>query len=170
MTTAVGTLVNDVRYAWRALRARPLASLAAMLTLAIGIGLTAAVFSIVDWVLLRPLPYPAPQELVRIYTAVTTPGKPGAPSNLRYSEFQLLRQVATLRATLAVSPATRIIAGHGFDPAHVIVARMTGDLSGTIGLSPEIGRGFDAQELTGGARVAIVSHAFWRQHLSADAS
>src|SRR5258705_6654515 len=68
---------RDLRQAVRALFARPLASGAAIATLAVGIGLNAAVFSIIDWILLRPLPYPAPRELVRVLSspAGATPGR-----------------------------------------------------------------------------------------------
>ena len=60
---------RDAAYAVRMLRRHPVATAAAVLSLALGVGLNAAVFSVVDWVLVRPLPYPAPHELVRVFTA-----------------------------------------------------------------------------------------------------
>ena len=76
---------RDAVYAVRMLQQRPVTTAAAALSLAVGIGLNAAVFSVVDWVLLRPLPYPAPHELVRIFTAGTAPVT--APGALTYPEF-----------------------------------------------------------------------------------
>ena len=64
---------RDGLYAMRKLRRRPLVAVTAVSSLAIGIGLNAAVFSVVDWVLLRPLPYPQPHQLVRVFTAGTAP-------------------------------------------------------------------------------------------------
>src|SRR6185295_9939591 len=74
---------RDALYAVRMLRRQPVTTAAAVLSLAVGIGLNAAVFSVVDWVLLRPLPYPAPHELVRVFTAGTAPVT--GPAALTYS-------------------------------------------------------------------------------------
>ena len=63
---------RDAAYAVRMLRRHPVATAAAVLSLALGVGLNAAVFSVVDWVLVRPLPYPAPQELVRVFTHISS--------------------------------------------------------------------------------------------------
>ena len=91
---------RDVRYAVRSLIFRPLAGALAIATLALAIGLNAAVFSVLDWTLLRPLPYPAPQELVRIGSAAIgpTPGR----SELTYSEFSLLSSATALRSSVRV--------------------------------------------------------------------
>jgi putative ABC transport system permease protein len=166
----IEALLRDVRYGWRAVRGRPLAAGAAVITLAVGIGLNAAVFSMVDWVLLRPLPYPAPHELVRVFSSGITPGRLSAPGNVRYSEFLALRQTPALRSAVAIAVTTRILAGQGVEPAHVVVARVAGDLGGTIGMQPEVGRMFDDKEAGSGAPVVIVSHALWRRQFASDAA
>lgn len=76
---------RDVTYAMRTLRRHPVATATAALSLAVGIGLNAAVFSVIDWALLRPLRYPASHELVRVFTAGTAPVT--SPSPLTYDEF-----------------------------------------------------------------------------------
>ena len=76
---------RDVRYAGRMLRRHPVGTATATLSLAVGIGLNAAVFSVVDWVLLRPLPYPASHELVHVFTAGRAPVT--GPSGVTHDEF-----------------------------------------------------------------------------------
>lgn len=78
-------LWRDLRYAGRVLRRHPVWTATATLSLAVGIGLNAAVFSVVDWVLLRPLPYPASHELVHILTAGRAPVT--GPSGMTHDEF-----------------------------------------------------------------------------------
>src|SRR5215208_2711344 len=98
---------RDSSYALRMLQRNPIATATAVLSLAIGIGLNAAVFSVMDWVLLRPLPYPAAHELVRVFTAGTAPLT--NPSALTYTEFLTLRDAAALRSSAAFSTATRVM-------------------------------------------------------------
>lgn len=160
------TLPRDAGYAWRLLRSRPLSSAAAIATLAIGIGLNAAVFSVFDWVLIRPLPYPSPEDLVRVFSAGTAPVT--GPADLTYSEFVLLSQAKALDASTAFSTATRVIDGPERSPAHVLVSRVGGDLFGTFGVRPAIGRGIDANEAASGATVVILSDTLWRRRFSAN--
>jgi hypothetical protein len=75
---------RDALFAVRMLRRQPVTTAAAVVSLAVGIGLNAAVFSVVDWVLVRPLPYPAAHELVRVFTAGTAPVT--GPAALTYGE------------------------------------------------------------------------------------
>jgi hypothetical protein len=91
---SIVALRRDVPHAVRSLLRRPVSSAAAMTTLAIGIGLNAAVFSVVDWVLLRPLPYPSPHELVKVSATGTTPV--AAAVDVSYAEFLRLSRAATL--------------------------------------------------------------------------
>ena len=84
---------RDAVYAMRMLRRHPIVTAASTLSLAIGIGLNAAVFSVVDWVLLRPLPYPDAHELVHVFTAGTAPVT--GPSGLAYDEFRAFAAAPT---------------------------------------------------------------------------
>src|SRR5262249_50516928 len=99
---------RNVSYAVRMLRRRPMVTAAAVRSLAVGIGLNAAVFSVMDWVLLRPLPYPAARELIRVYTAGRAPlTKAGG---VTYGEFETLARATAWRASTALSTATRVLA------------------------------------------------------------
>jgi predicted permease len=157
---------QDASYGLRMLRRNTLSSSAAIATLAIGVGLNAAVFSILDWVLLRPLPYPSPHELTKIVSSGSSPA--GSGGNLTYPEFASVSTATTLRASAAFSSATRVIAGRRIAPAHVVVARVAGDLFGTLNVHPTIGRTFSDSEVAAGAPVVVLSQALWRRGGSAD--
>ena len=100
---------RDVRYAGRMLRRHPVGTATATLSLAVGIGLNAAVFSVVDWVLLRPLPYPASHELVHIFTAGRAPVT--GPSGVTHDEFVSFSHTAAVRESMGFSNTTRILSG-----------------------------------------------------------
>lgn len=159
---------RDATYAVRLLRRHPVVTVTAGLSLAIGIGINAAVFSVFDWVLLRPLPYPAPHELVRVFTAGTAPVT--GPSALTYDEFTTFRHATAIREAAAFTVATRVMAGAGIDPAHVVVARVAGDLFVTLGVYPDVGRGFTPAEMAASAPVVVLGHDLWQRRFSGDRS
>jgi predicted permease len=161
----VGEVVQDVSYGLRMLRRRTLSSAAAIATLAIGVGLNAAVFSILDWVLLRPLPYPSPHELTKI---VSNGSSPAGSGSLTYAEWESVSTATTLRASAAFSTATRVIAGTRVEPAHIVVARVAGDLFGTLKVHPTIGRAFTDSEVASGVPIVVLSETLWRRRWSAD--
>jgi predicted permease len=164
-TAAFGGLAHDVRHSIRAMRRRPLAAIAGILTVALGIGLNAAVFSIFDWVLLRPLPYPRAERLVAISSrASDTAGR----GDVTYSEFDAYARAPLLQRAAAVSTSTRVLSGPGLEPAHVAVARVSGDLLGTLAIAPLAGRGFEPDEMAAGAPVVLVGHRLWRDRLGSD--
>src|SRR5436305_6143388 len=98
---------QDVSHAVRRLRLNPISSAAVILSFALGIGLNAGVYSILDWVLLRTLPYPSPHQLVRVFTAATAPAT--GPRALTSDEFSRLRQAESFTSVAAFSTATRVI-------------------------------------------------------------
>lgn len=157
---------RDLRDGFRAVAARPGHSAAVIGTLALGIGLNAAVFSVVDWVLLRPLPYPSPEDLVRVWTSEKAPV--GVPADLTYSEVERVSAASSFRAAAGVSMVTRVSRGHGLEPAHAVVARVTGDLFGVLGTYPILGRAFDAAELTSGRPVIVLGQSIWRNRFASD--
>ena len=160
-------LGHDLRHALRAIRLRPGAAAATIATLALGIGLNAAVFSIVDWVLLRPLPFPAPSQLVRISSADAA--APAASGDVAYSEFDALSRATAFGSAAAVSVATRVIASPGRDPAHLVIGRVSGDLFATLGAPPQIGRGFDARQ-SAWEPIVVIGDRLWRERFAADPS
>jgi len=161
---------RDAAYAVRILRRHRAATCAAVLSLALGVGLNAAVFSVVDWVLVRPLPYPAPHELVRVFT--TGPGAGGRPGTLSqaliHDDFVAFGNAGAFRASAAFTTATRVLASAGIDPAHVVLARVSGDLFATLGVSPAAGRGFNSEELAAGEPVVVLAHHLWQRTFSGD--
>ena len=157
---------RDATYAVRLLRRHPVVTATAALSLAIGIGINAAVFSVFDWVLLRPLPYPAPHELVRVFTAGTAPVT--GPSALTYGEFTTARHATGIREAAAFTIATRVMAGAGLDPIHVVVARVAGDLFVTLGVYPVVGRAFTPEEMAASAPVVVLGHDLWQRRFSGD--
>jgi putative ABC transport system permease protein len=159
-------LRRDTLYAVRILRRQPATAVAAILSLAVGIGLNAAVFSVVDWVLLRPLPYPAPHALVRVFTAGTAPAT--APAALTFSEFERVRRAEAIQAAAGFTTTTRIVTATGIEPAHVVVARIAGDLFAALGVHPDVGRGFSQAELTSGAPVVTLAHDVWQRRFGGD--
>jgi putative ABC transport system permease protein len=159
-------LRRDAFYAIRLMRRSPVAALAAILSLAIGIGLNAAIFTVVDWVLLRPLPFAAPQELVRVFTAGISPAT--APAAVTFSELAAFSHTNVFRDAAGVSTTTRVMTGRDLDPTHVVIARVAGDLFSTLGAQPAIGRSFSRQELAAAAPVVVLSHAVWQQRFGAD--
>jgi putative ABC transport system permease protein len=159
------SIQRDIRDGIRTISRRPVHSVAIVSTLALGIGLNAAVFSVVDWVLLRPLPYPAPQELVRVWVGATDPA---APAMVTYSQVDRLSAVPAIRSATGFSVATRVASSDRFEPMHVMVARVTGDLFGVLRVSPLVGRAFDTSEVRSGQPVVVLSEALWRNRLAAD--
>ena len=128
--------------------------------------LNAAVFSVVDWVLLRPLPYPASRELVRVFTAGISPAT--SPSRLTYDEFMTFGKATAFRESAAFTTAPRVMAGAGIDPVHVVVARVAGDLFATLGVYPDVGRAFSPEEMAAGTPAVVLGHGLWQRRFSED--
>ena len=158
-------MINDLRYAIRMLAKSPAFTFIAVLTLALAIGANTAIFSVVNAVLLRPLPYPHAEELVQVFgTQPTLPEAPTSPAN--FLEWQTENQVFTHVATYV---------GQGFNltgtdkPERVIGARVSGDLFQLLGVQPALGRDFTAEEdREGGDRVVILSYEFWQHRFAGD--
>jgi putative ABC transport system permease protein len=162
-------LARDVRFALRAMAARPLPTLAALATLALGIGANVAMFAVVDGVLLAPLPYRAPDALV----AVTETSRTGDGSNLGYLTFADLRsRTRTLETVAAVARSTATLTGDGREPERVKAMRVSRAYFDLLGVRPAEGRAFlEAEDRPGAARqVAVLSDRLWRRRFDADRS
>lgn len=147
-------LLQDARYAARQLRRAPALSSVILLTLTVGIAATTTIFSIVNSVLLRDLPYPGADRLV----AVEGLGYKGEFVQLR-DEARTL-EVAGYGVERAVS-----LTGEG-EPVRLTAAPATAQLFRVLGAHPALGRVFHTDDMAPGApAVAVVSHGFWRQHL-----
>src|SRR5256885_3048567 len=162
--------MNDLRYAVRQLRKSPAFTLVAVLTLALGIGANTAIFSVVEGVLLRPLPFPNAKRLFRIYEALDENGARSATLNLsdrtaaRFREFgrDIFEDVAG-----GTGGASVVSANAGSPPQTVPAALVTYNFFNVLGLPPSQGRNFTTDEGSDkAANVAIISDDFWRNTLN----
>jgi predicted permease len=162
-------LIQDLRYSIRMLRRQPAFSLLVVLLVAIGVGANTAIFSLVDAILLRPLPYAQPDRLVVVREvlpalAETYPSVPAASG-----DFLLWQaRVSAFESMAAISPGTATLTGAG-DPARLNVARVTATLFPLLGVAPAFGRAFTAlEDQEGGDAVAVLSHEFWVERFGGD--
>jgi putative ABC transport system permease protein len=158
---------SDLIYALRGLRKKPLFTVAAVLTLALGIGANSAIFTAVNAVLLRPLPYPAPDRLMMLWTYNPRQGYDKDVS--AYPNFDdWRRQSASFEGMSAYFEANFTLT-HAGDPAQIWGAIVTPGFFETLGVAPALGRTFGAREgAAGGARVAILSHGLWQTRFGGD--
>jgi len=161
------TLLQDVRYAFRTLLKEPGFTIVAILTLALGIGANTAIFSLIDSVLLNPLPYQNADRLLSIAAGDRQKGTTGTP--VSFTKFQALQQqTKTLESVGAFFQTTANLTGSG-QPQQINMNRANADFFHVLGISPAMGRDFfPAEDQIGGADVAIISNAFWRGHFNAD--
>ncbi|HEV2615446.1 MAG TPA: ABC transporter permease, partial [Candidatus Acidoferrales bacterium] len=156
------TFLQDLRFGIRTLAKNPGFAAVAILTLTIGIGASTAIFSVVDAVLLRPLPYPNPQQIVTVKEQEAH----GHRAHLADPNFLDFRsQNHTLAALATFSSGSQSISG-GSEPVRVDVGYITQDFFKVMGVEPFRGREFAHDELVEhGAPAIIVSYGFWRQFL-----
>ncbi|HEV2861397.1 MAG TPA: ABC transporter permease [Pyrinomonadaceae bacterium] len=153
-------LWQDVRYGLRTLARRKGFTLAAVASLALGIGACTAVFSVVDGVLLRPLPYLEPGRILELREV----SEKGAEMPFAEPNYLDLRASGrSLEALAQYRPGLTSVLG-GSEPARARVTAASGDFFRVMGVGPAAGRTFDAGEAGGDAgRVAVVSHGFWQR-------
>jgi putative ABC transport system permease protein len=161
-------LIQDIRFAFRSLRRTPGFTIVATLTLALGIGANAAMFTVLNSVLLRPLPFAnADQLYVASYKAPRTVFAPNpAMYDAHYVELEKNDPIFERLATYAKNRLT--ITGVG-DPLRVAATRATPGLFPVLGVRPQLGRAFDdADAADDGGRSVILSDALWRRRFNAD--
>jgi putative ABC transport system permease protein len=155
----------DLRQSLRAFAREPGFSAVAILALAIGVGSSTATFSVLDAVLLRPLPYAAPERLIEL-TSVDGTGQPVPMGAVEF--FQLEKLATTVEAIGAFYPHRATFASRsGARPLRA--ANLSASIFTTLGITPRRGRAFEpSEDLAGGVPVVIVTDAFWRRELGAD--
>src|SRR5947207_843363 len=152
-------VMNDLRFAFRQLRKSPGFTVIAVLTLAVGIGANSAIFSVVNHVLLRPLPYPNPERLVYLNESTG-----GTSTSIALPDYVDWRNDSKSFENLAISRLeSRNLSGiPGREPERISVAYVTANFFSVIGLSPQIGRTFTEDEDKPGAPpLAIISDRLW---------
>ena len=156
------TLIKDIRFGIRSLTKRRGFTAIAVITLALGIGASTAIFSVVDGVLLRPLPYPQPEEIVQVREVNVR----GAQVPFTEPNFVDVRaQNHTLEAIAQYASNLTIVTGAS-EPVRTIAVNVSGDFFKVLGATPIAGRVFTSEEVkSGGAPVAVVSYGFWQRLL-----
>ncbi len=166
-TRPVDAVTTDVRFALRTLRKAPGFTAVVMLTLALGIGATTAIFTIVDAVMLRPYPYADMDRIVMLAETTRT----GQTMSIAWANFQDWREQNQVFEHLGIYRGTVLNLTGGDQPERLIASLASSEVFKAVGLQAMIGRTFTADEDRAGApRVAVVSERFWRTHLDADAS
>ena len=163
----VENVVADVRFAARALRRAPSFAVAAILTVALGIGASTAIFTVVDAVLLRPMPVPHPEDFTYVGWVWNKGGEIPALSAFQYDFVRQYNRSFVGVATFRTEEVHLGDAADGSSPVRGL--RVSGAFFQTMGFAPRIGREFDATELaTGEPPVVILGDALWRTRFAAD--
>ena len=162
----MGTLVRDLRTTLRQLRSTPGFTLTAVLMLAFGLGATTAIFSLAEAILLRPLPFAAPGQLVTLADHLDGTDVSGstAPGLLAY--MRETRGFAGLGAYMQVAHE---LSGRG-EPIHISASRLSSSMFPVLGVAPVLGRTFTQAEDTGRQRVAVLSYGLWQSLFYGSAS
>lgn len=158
----MSAFLQDLRYAARTLVKNPGFAIAAALTLALGVGANTAIFSVVNGVLLRPLPFAEPDRLMIVWET--------DPHNQSFREgasvpdfFDWKHQSRRFEQLAASTGAERNLTGPGKEPERLEIAAVSYDLFSLLKVEPSVGRAFRPEEdEPGGARVAILSHGMWQ--------
>jgi hypothetical protein len=151
------TVLQDLRYAARTLAKTPAFTLSAVLILAVGIGATTTIFSAVDTVVLRSLPYPDPGELV-LFTN----------DSHSFPDFNAWRRSLDAIGTIAAAWSERVDLTGDEAPEQVPAAMVTSDFFALFGATPHLGRFFAAEEFVGEPGVAVLGHGIWQRRWGAD--
>jgi putative ABC transport system permease protein len=156
------TFWQDVRYGLRMLGKNPGLTAVAVLTLALGVGATTAVFSVVYGVLLRPLPYPDSNRLMAVFE-ITSKGRPSRIADPNFDDFR--EQNRNFQAIAKYNEGIASVSG-GLQPTRTTVAGVSPDFLKVFSVQPIFGRDFSANDAKKGAgRTVLVSYGYWRQHL-----
>ena len=166
----MSTLLQDLRYAWRMLAKSPGFTAVAILTLALGIGANTAIFSVVNSVVLQPLPFAHANQLVVIsQTSARSPASDQLQSSQSYLNFlDWQREAKSFSAMAAYQYNEMTLTGHGA-PTIIHGALTSSGLFAALGTAPLLGRTLQAQDdVTGAARVVLIGEGLWRDQLGGD--
>ncbi|HEY6187243.1 MAG TPA: ABC transporter permease [Pyrinomonadaceae bacterium] len=161
------TLWQDVHFGVRMLMKNPGFTIVAVIALALGIGANSAIFSVVNTVLLRPLPYKDPDQLVMVWEDATTQGFPrDTPAPANYIDWRDQNQV--FEGMAAIADMSFNLTGVG-EPERIEGRRVSASLFPLLGVAPQLGRAFLPEEDQPGAnRVVIMSHGLWQRRFGSD--
>ena len=160
-------MLNDLRFAVRSLLKRPGFTLVVIITLALGIGANTAIFSVVNAVLLSPLPYKEPERLVAVWAKSTNRNLTNQPvSYLNYTDWK--EQTQAFEQLAAIRAESLNLTGQG-EPERINGVRITVNILSTLGVTPELGRDFLPEEgQPEKASAALVSYGLWQRRFGGD--
>ena len=162
------TLLQDIRYGLRMLRKSPAFTVVALITLALGIGANTAIFSIVNAVLLRPLPFPDSDRLLYVTSAFSNQKDVTRPFANSYPDFFDWRAMAKSFTGIASYHGDSVTLTGLDQPLHVNASMVSGDFFSVLGVQPMLGRGFTREEEKPGTRVVVLSHQLWESAFHGD--
>lgn len=166
--TTMDTLRAHLKYAFRLIRRNPGFSFAVVLTLALGIGGNAAVFTVTNAVLLKPLPYADPDRLVLLDAIHKSQG---GSNGFTLNRYEMFRDHSRSLASVAVATSDSLNLTGAGEPQQVPVARASGNFFQTLGVQPQLGRNFsESDSRPEAANVAILSDSTWRTTFVSDPS
>jgi putative ABC transport system permease protein len=163
----MGTTLQDLKYALRMLVKNPGFAAVAVLTLALGIGANTAIFSVVDAVLLRPLPFPQPERIFAVHQSMPEKGIP--KSGASYPNFlDWTRQNKSFEELAAMRDTTMALSGQG-QAIFVETAGVTGGYFGVFEQKPLLGRTLqETDDMPSADAVVVISEALWRSRFGSD--
>jgi putative ABC transport system permease protein len=161
-------MLQDLRYAFRVLRRARGLTLVALATLALGIGANTAIFSVIDGILLRPLPYADPERLVMVWQDLRARGGPATEWTGPSQQFDWKADTDVFANLASVRGWSASLAG-GDMPESLVGEQVTYEYFDVLGVAPALGRAFrDAEDVRGAPRVVMLSHGLWVRRFGAD--
>ena len=159
---------KDLRFAFRGLLKRPGFTVVALVALALGIGANTAIFSLVNAVVLQPLPFPEPDRLVWVYGNIRNAGNRASVSPLDFLDYRNQNKTFEQFAASTTLPVPVTLTGSG-EPERLQASTITGNYFDVFGVVPAFGHGFTlANEQSGQDQVTVLSYALWQKRFGGD--
>ena len=162
------SIIKDIRYGVRGLLKRPGFTAIALVALALGIGANTAIFSLVNAVVIRPLPFPDPDRLVWVFGNIRNGGSRASVSPPDFLDYRSQNKTFEQFAASGTQPLAVNLTGSG-EPERLFASAVSGNYFDTFGITPAIGRAFTLDnEKPGSDQVTVLSHAFWQKRFGGD--
>jgi predicted permease len=167
--TFIEGVLRDARHAVRMIRTRPAFSVAALLSLALGIGANTAIFSVLNAILIRPLPYPGSDALVGVYNTLVIQGEVFEDANLSQGMYAACKESARALESFGVwTPGAATVTGMG-DPEQLVTVTATQGVLPTLGVPAYMGRWFSNEDDTPGSpETVILSYGYWQRRFGGE--
>lgn len=162
------SIIKDIRYGVRGLLKRPGFTVIALIALALGIGANTAIFSLVNAVILRPLPFPEPDRLVWMWGNIRNGPNSASVSPPDFLDHRSQNKTFEQFAASGTLPGSVNLSGSG-EPERLMASIVSGNYFDAFGVTPALGRGFTLEnEKAGQDQVTVLSHAFWQKRFAGD--